>query len=311
MKESFSISIIIPVYKSEGILQELINEIHKVVDLNFKSNELIFVDDGSDDNSWKKIITFSKKYESIKGIKLSRNFGQHYAILAGLNTARGEKIIVMDCDLQDSPKYIPEMINQYNNGSEIIFTIRKNRKFNFLKNFSAFLFYKIYNFLLQDKNLKVNFSMGSYTLFSKKVLKEYLKVGDYRRHHVMVLKWLGFKTSNIIIEHESRSIGKSGYNFFKLLDLAIDTIIFNSNRILNYFIITGLLISFIAFLGILTIIINSFFTDYNQGWPSIFIMILFSLGLIIFCIGIVGLYIGKMFDQTKNRQKFIIEDIVM
>ena len=301
------ISIVIPVFEAEEIVSPLVKKINDSVDLSNNENELILVDDGSYDNSWKMIEKESKKGSDILGIKLSRNFGQHYAILAGLNQARGEIIIVMDCDLQHDPTYIKDLIYEFDKGYDIVFSVMENKKFNFFKNFTSFLFYKIYNFLLDDKNLKVSTSTGDFTIFSRKVLDEYLKLDDYKRHHVMVLKWLGFKTSEIKIEHKMRKSGRSTYTLQKLFSLAFDTIIFNSNKVLNYFIGTGLLISGLAFLGILYIMINSIFFNYVQGWPSLFVIILFSTGLIILSIGVLGLYIGKTFDQTKNRPKYIVE----
>ena len=301
------ISIVIPVFEAEEIVSPLVKKINDSVDISNNENELILVDDGSCDNSWKIIEKESKKGLDILGIKLSRNFGQHYAILAGLNQARGEIIIVMDCDLQHDPTYIKDLIYEFDKGYDIVFSVMENKKFNFFKNFTSFLFYKIYNFLLDDKNLKVSTSTGDFTIFSRKVLDEYLKLDDYKRHHVMVLKWLGFKTSEIKIEHKMRKSGRSTYTLQKLFSLAFDTIIFNSNKVLNYFIGTGLLISGLSFLAILFIIINSIFFNYIQGWPSLFVIILFSTGLIILSIGVLGLYIGKTFEQTKNRPKYIVE----
>ncbi len=302
-----NISIVIPVFEAENIIEDLTVRIEDSINNDKLIYEIILVDDGSEDNSWDLIQSLAKDNLKVKGIKLSRNFGQHYAILAGLTKSSGENVVVMDCDLQENPIYINDLIKKRMEGYEIVYSMRNNRNFGLIKNLLSFIYYKIYNSLVSDKRFHASPDNSALSLMSRNVVNNYIKVGDYRRHHLMILRWLGFKSSSIIIKHEKRGKGKSSYNMSKLIDHAIDGIFFNSNKILFLTTKLGLIISFISFLGVVYLIVSYYIKSYQDGWTSLAVLILFSTGVIVFCIGIVGLYIGKSFEQAKGRPKFVID----
>lgn len=302
------LSIVIPVFNAEKIIDELISRVDSEIKLLFENYEIILVEDGSIDNSWSCIKKNCSNNKKIKGLKLSRNFGQHNAITAGLQESSGEKVIVMDCDLQHNPKYISQFINKSNEGFDIVYSHMNKRSFGIFKNLSSRLFFMIFNYLIDNKEFKGSNKIGSFSLITRKVVKEYLSFGDYARHYIMVLRWLGFKSSIISINHEPRFSGKSSYTFSELIKHSINGIVFNSDKIIRITLKLGFTISLLSILASLLIIIMYFIQPFQAGWASIIVMILFSTGLIIGSIGIVGLYVGKIFDQSKNRPIFVIDE---
>lgn len=298
------LSIVSPVYKAESIVDELIKRISDEVAIITDDFEIILVEDGGGDKSWERIQENCKIDKRIKGVKLSRNFGQHYAITAGISKATGDYIILMDCDLQDDPKYISDLLSEAEKGYEIIFTKRIKRKHGIIKSFNSWLFNKLFG-LLSKKNYDVN--AGSMVLFSKRVGEGFLLLKDKDRLYVQMLKWVGFNSNTINIEHKPRFAGKSSYNFIKLLAMALQGWTSHSARLLRFSVYLGISLSFCSFLAGLSIVVRYFLFNLQPGWPSIIVAILFSTGLILLSIGITGIYIGKIFNQVKDRPIYIIE----
>ncbi len=304
------LSIVSPVYNSERIIDELIKRIREEAVKITPNYEIILVEDCGPDNSWKKIIENCEKHPEVIGIKLSRNFGQHFAITCGLDQAKGDYVIVMDCDLQDNPKYFTDLISKAENGYDIVFTLKKSRKHSFLKDLFAHFFNVIFNYLIEYDFAKGNALVGSYSLLSRKAVNAYRQFGDYQRHYLMVLRWIGFRHTYLVIEHEKRYEGKSSYNFSKLIKHALNGITSNSDKLLRINIGIGLTLSLLSFLGIAVIIVMYFIKGLLSGWASLIVTILFSTGVLLTSIGILGLYLGKTFEQTKNRPKYIIDKII-
>ena len=301
-----SASIISPVYQAENILNELVTRIENEIQKVTNDYEVILVDDGSTDDSWKVIESLCEKNSNIKGVKLSRNFGQAYAISAGLEKSKKNIAIVLDCDLQEDPKYFHQLIEEYNKGVHVVLTIPKKRRHGFLKNIMSKLYYSILNFLSDNSNSKMS-QNGTLSLISRDVIDSFLKVNDYHRHYLAIIKWLGFSSTSIFIEQDKRYIGESTYSTKKLITLAIIGLTSQTDRLLKISIYIGCLFSLLGFLSIIYIIIQYFISGYQTGWPSIFILIIFSTGLILISLGIIGLYIAKIFEQTKQRPLYIIE----
>lgn len=301
------ISIVTPVYKSAETLEEFVSLVEQNCKAISDNYEIILVNDASPDNSWEIIQELAQKNNKIKGIHLSRNFGQHPAIYCGLQHSTGKTVIVMDCDLQEDPKYIPELYKKYQEGYDIVYTYKKTRKHNWWKNLATKAYTSIYNYLIDNKALSNSESVGSYSLISQKVVENFLKFKDCQFHYLIILRWLGFKSAFVEIEHLERKQGKSSYNFNRLFEHALVAIVFQSDKLLRFNIYIGFFISIFSFIAGIIIIINYFLHGFAQGWTSIFVLILFSLGIILFSIGILGLYIGKMFEQTKQRPVFIID----
>jgi dolichol-phosphate mannosyltransferase len=308
VKENIKISIVSPVYRAANIVEELVKQIEQEVSAITSDYEIILVEDASPDESWEVIERIAAINSSVKGYKFSRNFGQHAAIKAGLSSASGDVVVVMDCDLQDNPKYIIDLVNEYKKGFDIVYTHKIKRNHSKFKNISALAFNKVFNYLTESSEAKSDNNIGSYSLLSKKVVVEFLKYNDYQFHYLMVLRWLGFKTSSVIIEHKERYEGKSSYTLKKLIDHAIVGIVYQSDKLLRLNIYIGGIIALVSLLFGVFIVLKSFFVPFQSGWTSLVVLISFSLGVMLTSLGIVGLYIGKMFEQTKSRPQFIISE---
>ena len=302
------ISIVSPVYRAKKIIPLLVNRIENSVSKITSDYEIILVEDGCPDNSWQIIENVARNNSKIKGIKLSRNFGQHPAIMAGLSEAKGEWIVVMDCDLQDQPEEIEKLYNKAVEGFDIVLAKRKNRKDGFLKKMTSKLFSITYSYLTETK---FDGTIANFGIYNKKVIIEVLKMNDYIKSFPLFVNWVGYNSTSVEVEHAERLESKSSYTFSKLLSLAFNTIISFSNKPLKIFVKFGMIMSAISFIvGLITI-----YKYYNGeisvlGYSSLMVSIWFLSGIIITITGIVGIYIGKIFDQSKGRNSFIIDKIV-
>ena len=300
------ISIVSPVYRAEKILPILVSEINLVMERIGEDYEIILVDDRSPDNSWEVMKVLSSQNPKIKSIRLSRNFGQHSAIFAGLTKAKGDWVVVMDCDMQDQPKEIAKLYKKALEGYDIVLGQRENRKDKFLKKLSSKLFYKVFNYLSGGQ---FNNEIGNFGIYKKKVIDSILNINDYIKFFPLFINWVGFKSTSIPIEHSTREEGKSSYSISRLLKLAFNVIISFSDKPLRLFINFGLGISILSFiLGIYYLYLAVTHRITQPGFSSLILSIWFLSGIIISCIGIVGVYLGKTFDQTKNRPTFIIDE---
>ena len=308
MHQAIEISIISPVYQAENIVDQLVSRIAEETEKITPDFEIILIDDGSADQSWEKVKENCTNSRKVKGIRLSRNFGQHYAITAGLEKAQGNYVVIIDCDLQDNPKYISTMYKKVKNGVDIVFTKKKKRKHSFIKNLTASFFSLIFNKL--SKGLSYKDSVGSYSMLSRKVVDAFLQVKDYHRHYLMVLGWLGFNSTYIEVDHNERYAGKSSYSFKKLIEHAINGIVSQSTKVLNFSVLLGVFLFIISLLAALFLVINYFISGYKEGWASVMVLTTLSTGMIMMFIGILGLYVGKIFEQVKQRPLYIIDEKV-
>jgi polyisoprenyl-phosphate glycosyltransferase len=304
------LSIVSPVYKAEKIVDELVRRVVEEAEKITDRFEFILVDDAGPDRSWERIEANCKADPRIRGIKLSRNFGQHFAITAGLDFAEGDFVVVMDCDLQDDPVYLKDLVRLGREGFDIVYTMKEARKHGFVKNVLTNGFNLVFNYLIDNKNWKSDKNVGSYSLLSRKTVEGFRQYNDYHRHYLMVLRWLGYKSTYLPIEHRTRFEGRSSYNFSKLMLHAINGITSQSDKLLRLNVTAGILISLLAFLSILVIMILYLTQGFLSGWASLIVTILFSTGVLLTSIGITGIYIGKTFEQVKNRPKYIIDKIV-
>ncbi len=302
------LSIISPVYNAEKLVPLLVESIvQQVLTLNI-SYEIILVEDGAKDTSWQSIEEVCKKNEHIIGIKLSRNFGQHYAITAGLAECRGTYIVVMDCDLQDNPAEIPALLQKAQEGYDLVFAQRKDRQDGFLKKNFSRLFYKIFSYLT---NTRQDASIANFGIYHQRVIQAILSMRDQTRYFPAMAQWVGFSKTYLPVTHQPRTIGKSSYNFGALLRLATNTILSFSDKPLRLTIKIGFLIALVSFMfgiGYLYKYLNGDITV--SGFTSLIISIWFLSGIIISVLGIIGLYIGKVFENVKQRPNYIIEKIV-
>lgn len=301
------LSIVSPVYKAEAILDELIKRLKAEISKLTENYEIILVEDGSPDQSWEKIEEVCHSNKQVKAVKLSRNFGQHYAISAGLAESRGDYVVVMDCDLQDNPKYIRNLLDKSKESFDIVYTVKNIREHHKLKNFISSCWSKIFNWLIGNKDLHSSGQIGAYSLITRKVVEAYNRIHDYYRPYLVVLQWLGFRTATIQIEHEKRFKGKSSYTLTKLLKHAANGIVSQTSKLLRLTIYIGFCFTIIGFISIFYIVVKSIEHGFQTGWASIAVLIIFSAGLILTSLGILGIYIGKIFEQIKGRPLYLID----
>lgn len=299
------LSIVSPVYRAELVLDELVERIAKSIPSAFNYYEIILVDDFSPDKSWQKIVEISSKNSNVRGFKLSRNFGQHYAITAGLNQVSGDYVVVLDCDLQDQPEEIEKLFNASQKGFDIVLARRYERKDSFYKKTVSKLFYKTLSYLTGTKQ---DATVANFGIYSKQVINEVVKLEEKIKYFPTMVKWVGFSTSYVNVEHASRSEGKSNYNLKKLLNLALDIILAYSDKPLRLIIKFGLSIAMVSFLMVIYVLFEKITGKLSvSGYASLIISIWFLSGCLLTTLGVVGLYIGKIFEGVKNRPSYIIE----
>ena len=305
MENKLHISVVSPVYRAEKIVTELVRQLHENLAKITDDYEVVLINDASPDNSWTVITAECEKDKRVKGINLSRNFGQHYAITAGLNYAKGEWVVVMDCDLQDRPNEIPNLYRKAQEGYDIVFARRVERQDKFLKR----LFSKIFNAMLNYlSGIKQN-NVANFGIYHSKVISEYNKMKEYSRSFGSLIRYLGFKIAIVDVQHGERFEGTTSYTLSKLLHLAMDCVLSTSNKPLKLTVKMGFIISFLSFmLALYNIIAKVVGIIQVSGYTTTIFSIWFVGGLILFVLGILGLYIGRIFDQVKERQLFIVKD---
>ena len=298
------ISVVIPVYGAPEQISDLCNRLHKSLKKITKDYEIILVFDCSPDNSWERICKECKRDERVKGISLSRNFGQHYAITAGLEYTEGNWVVVMDCDLQDQPEEICKLYQKVQEGYDIVYAQREVRRDHFLKRMSSCLFYKVFSYMTDSHQ---DATIANFGIYSNKVILAILSMRDYVRYFPTMAQWVGFKSTSVVVEHAERSLGTSSYSLSKLLNLAVNNMIVFSDKPLRLTVKAGMsvcvLTILIAFIYLYLYLSGSITVI---GYASLILSIWFLSGIIIFLIGIVGIYLGKTFDQTKRRPTYII-----
>jgi polyisoprenyl-phosphate glycosyltransferase len=300
------LSIVIPVYQAENILTELINRIKNSVKSIANNYQIILVDDGSRDNSWKIINDICAGEQNIKALKLSRNFGQQHAITAGLDYTEGGWVIVMDCDLQDRPEEITKLYSKAMEGYDIVFAKRINRKDTFLTRLLSKLFYGVYSYLT---GVKQDASIANFGIYSNKVIAVIKNMKEPMRAFSSMARWVGFKRTSIEVEHGERFRGKSSNTISKKVNLALDIMLSYSDKPLKLIVGIGFLISMASFLAALSLLYRYIRGEIVVlGYTSIMISVWLLGGVIIFILGVVGLYIAKIFSGVKDRPLYIVDE---
>ena len=301
-------SVVVPVYGCPEALETLCDRTISTISKLEKSYEIVLVNDGCPKGSWEIIKKLCKKNKNIVGINFSRNFGQIHSTNAGISYAKGKYIVLMDCDLQDKPEGIEDLYNKMQEGYDIVFAKRKDRKDSFLAKLSSKIFYKIYNYFVEGF---FDGDIANFCIVKRKVVDEYNLIKDSNKSFTPTLTWMGYKQTAIEIESEERFEGKSSYNLSKKIDLAIDMLTSQSIKPLKAVINLGVLFSFFSFLFLLFQIIKYFtFNDIPVGWTSVIASIFLTSGIIMVCLGGVGIYIGNIFKQTRGMPEYIVEEII-
>lgn len=303
------ITIVVPVYNEAGILPELTRRIDSVISrLPEFEWELLCVDDGSTDNSAAVLESMAQQHSWLRVLFLSRNFGHQTAITAGIDHASGDAVILMDGDLQDPPEVIPELLDRWQQGFDVVTARRKRRNGeSAFKLATAFLFYRTLR-LLSDTSIPVD--TGDFRLMSRKVVDALKAMPERSRFLRGMVSWAGFKHTEVEYERSERMSGETKYTFVKMLRLATNGILSFSRVPLQLILGLGLLFSAVSFVGILAVLYETLVLHTTvRGWSSLMSAILFMGGVQLVCLGMIGSYVGRIFDEVRARPLYFVQSI--
>jgi dolichol-phosphate mannosyltransferase len=299
------LSIVSPVYRAEKLLPELVTRISAAVSPISSDFEIILVEDASPDGSWAEIERLSQIYPQIVGLKLSRNFGQHYAITAGLDEAKGEWVVVMDCDLQDRPEEIPLLFQKAMEGYDVVLARRANRQDGFFKKLSSRLFYRTLAWLTGSQQDE---TIANFGIYHQRVINQITAMRESIRYFPTMIRWVGFRQTTIDVIHAANEERGSSYNFKRLFNLALDIMLAYSDKPIRLTVKLGLLVAMTGFLfAIFTLIRYLQGHIIVAGYASLIISLWMLTGFLLVTLGMVGLYVGKTFEGVKNRPIYIVE----
>ncbi|MCX7923866.1 MAG: glycosyltransferase family 2 protein [Clostridia bacterium] len=307
MKGSPIYSIVVPVYNEEQVILETYRQLKQTMDSTGMEYEIIFVNDGSRDKTLYILKELSTTDSKIKVISLSRNFGHQIAITAGIEHARGDATIIIDADLQDPPAVIIKMIKKWEEGYEVVYAKRITRKGEtFFKRATAKMFYRILNRLT---SIDIPMDTGDFRLMDRKVCAALKRIPERNRYIRGLVSWVGYKQTSIEYEREERHAGQTKYPLMKMLKLAADAITSFSYKPLKIATIIGFLISFTSFIYLIYALYIKLFTSKTvPGWTSIVTLNLLFNGIILIILGIIGEYIGKIYDEAKGRPLYLVSE---
>ena len=299
------ISIVSPVYRGEKMVAELVRRNVEALTVITEDYEIILVNDASPDNSWQAIETECKKNPKVKGLNLSRNFGQHYAITAGLRYATGDWVVVMDCDLQDRPEDIPALYAKAQNGYDIVFARRVVKHVGWWKRFSSVAFHKVLDWL---SGTKTDPAIANYGIYCRKAIEEYNKIPQYARSFTPLLEHVGFKRGYVDVEQDPSARGESSYTLVKLLIHSFRIIITSTNKPLRMAVGLGFGMAVLSFvLALYNVIAKLVGIIMIDGYTTTVFSIWFVGGLLLSVVGVLGLYIGAIFDQVKGLPLYVVK----
>ena len=303
------LSIISPVYGAASLLHELVKEIEEAALRLTDDYEIILVEDHSPDESQAIIREICKDNPHVIGAFHSRNFGQQYAIHTGFTLASGDYVVTMDCDLQDTPSLIVDLYNKLQEEYDLVFASRQKRQDGFRKVLGSKMFNRLLGFLtdtVQDETI------ANFVIYRKKVVEAMLSMGDCRRYYPLLNHWVGFKSSKLPIPHAERSDGKaSSYSMKKRVQLALNTAVAFSTKPLRLIIYFGMAVSCLSILAALALAIHYVCTGITvSGWLTLFVSLWLIAGIMIMIMGIIAVYLGSVFEQTKNRPISIVSEIL-
>ncbi|MES2648321.1 MAG: glycosyltransferase family 2 protein [Bacteroidota bacterium] len=309
MNWNHHLSVVIPVYYGQESLAELVARLKDSLSKITENYEIILVDDDSPDHSWKIMESIANADQRVRVFRLSRNFGQHYAISCGLANASGEWTVVMDCDLQDRPEEIIKLYQAANKQElDIVLARRFDRKDKSSKKFFSIIFYRVLYYLT---GLKQDESVANFGIYHHKVITAVLSMPETICYFPSMVQWVGFRSGKIDVQHSPRINGTSSYNFKRLLRLATDIMLAYSDKPLRIVVKTGIMISSVSIL-----VCFWYYCKWLSGevivlgYASLIISIWLLSGIIIATLGVIGLYVGKIFEGVKNRPSFIVAESI-
>jgi polyisoprenyl-phosphate glycosyltransferase len=300
------LSIIVPVYNEESVLNEFHDRLLKAIESHVSDFEILYVNDGSTDNSLNELTALEKNDFRIHILDLSRNFGKEAAMTAGLDYSKGDIVVVIDADLQDPPELIPAMIEQWRQGSDVVYAKRTKRHGEGpMKRLTAYLFYKIINRL---SSCNIPEQVGDFRLLSRQAVDALKQLRERKRFMKGLFTWIGYTQSAIEYHRDPRFSGKSKWNYWQLCNFALDGITSFSQTPLRLAAYTGVFTAISAFLFAFFIILKTLiYGDPVPGYPSLIVIILFFSGIQLLAIGVLGEYLGHMFIETKQRPLYLLK----
>lgn len=301
------LSVVSPCYGAPTLLRQLVKEITEAVSPLTESYEIVLVEDYSPDNSREIIREICAEDPHVKGIFLSRNFGQQSALNAGYDQAQGNYVVTLDCDLQNPPAQIRDLYLKAKEGYDIVYATRRNRPDSFFMTQGSHIFNKLMGFLTDTRQDE---SVAEFAIFSHKVVEAMAKLGDYHRYYPLMTQWVGFKTAKVDVEHAVRSDGKrSSYSMRKRIELAVTTAVSFSTKSLRLIVYFGTVITLLAILAAIALVIKTLVMDTQvSGWVTLFVSMWFISGIMISVMGIIAVYIGSIFDEVKHRPSYLISE---
>ena len=303
------LSVVSPCYGAPTLLRELVRQITETVAQLTDSYEIILVEDCSPDNSRDIIRELCAQDSHVKGVFLSRNFGQQSALNAGYDTAKGDYVVTLDCDLQNPPSQIRDLFLKAKEGYDIVFATRRNRPDNFFMTQGSHVFNKLMGFLTDTRQDE---AVAEFAIFSHKVIDAMAKMGDYHRYYPLMTQWVGFKTAKVDVEHAVRTDGKrSSYSMRKRIELAVSTAVSFSTKSLRLIVYFGTLVTLAAIVGAVVLVIKTIIMDETvSGWATLFVSMWFIAGIMIMVMGIIAVYVGSIFDEVKHRPSYLISETI-
>lgn len=306
-----TIGLIVPCYNEEPSIKIFYDEVEHVFSEMRSNNmdynpEYWFINDGSSDNTLNEIKKLRENDKNVHFVSFSRNFGKESAMSAGLNNVGGDYVAVMDVDLQDPPSLLPKMIKYIKEDYDVVGCVQKSRKQNFVRAFLSSSFYKVIN-KMSDVEIKQN--VRDYRLMTRQYVDNVLELTEYNRFTKGIFSWVGFKTKYIEYDGVQRAAGESHWSLYQLLEYSLEGIVDFSDVPLKVATWVGGISFFFSIIGMVFVILRAiFFGDSVSGWPSLVSIILLINGIQLFCLGIVGNYIGKIYLETKHRPKYIVKE---
>ena len=308
MNDKQLISVVVPVFNEIDVVDVCYARLTKVLQsLDGYGYEIIFVDDGSSDATHERLLGFQQDDSHLKVIKFSRNFGHQIAITAGMDEARGDAIVIIDADLQDPPEVIPEMVSKWLEGYDVVYGVRRHRAGESrMKRATAAVFYRM---LRKFTHIEIPVDVGDFRLISAQAARELCKLREQDRFVRGLVSWIGFRQTGVLYDRDSRHAGETKYPYRKMMKFAIDGITSFSTMPLKLASWLGYLASLLAFIYLVSVFVQRLMGHTVEGWATIMVAMLFLGGVQLISIGIIGEYIGRIFNEIKSRPMYIIESI--
>jgi len=299
------LSVVVPTYACATCLHALHERLTATLAAMGVAYELVFVDDRAADGSWDVLAQLASGDERIRALRLSRNFGQHVAITAGLAHARGAWVVVMDCDLQDPPEEIARLYAKAREGHDIVFARRTERPGSAARKLAGGLYFRLLN---RVAGTSIDRTYGTFSIISRKVADAYLQFRDRDRHYLFILYWLGFNQATIDVPAERRHSGRSAYGLRALLRHAFDGLMFQTTAVLRWIAYAGFALAACGALLACVFVALNLSGSSTPGWTSLVTLLLLFSGFVIASSGVVGLYVGKIFEQVKQRPLYVVDE---